>query len=237
MAAAPAPRCNSRWTWRTDRPPPRAAARDAPSIANDVPSVSPARIAPSGVDSWPRRTSITRCMPVIKERFAGKRLRATEFRGQTTLIVDAGRPARGDAPSSKRTRSCDYEFLSDVGGVDYLGYPDRDARPLRRHLQPHLLRARRPAVRQDLPEPLAADRGHRRTTRPSWSTRSPTSGPAPSGPSERSSTCTAFGSATIPTYDASSPGRTFPAHPLRKDYPLRGRGERELYKVLDRTSG
>jgi NADH-quinone oxidoreductase subunit C len=27
----------------------------------------------------------------------------------------------------------------------------------------------------------------------------------------------------------------YPAHPLRKDYPLRGRGEREAYKVVDRT--
>ncbi len=28
----------------------------------------------------------------------------------------------------------------------------------------------------------------------------------------------------------------YPAHPLRKDYPLRGRGEREQYKIVDRTS-
>jgi NADH-quinone oxidoreductase subunit C len=28
----------------------------------------------------------------------------------------------------------------------------------------------------------------------------------------------------------------FPAHPLRKDYPLRGRGEREQYRIVDRTS-
>lgn len=28
----------------------------------------------------------------------------------------------------------------------------------------------------------------------------------------------------------------FPAHPLRKDYPLRGRGERENYEVVDRDS-
>ena len=30
--------------------------------------------------------------------------------------------------------------------------------------------------------------------------------------------------------------RDFPGHPLRKDYPLRGRGEREHYKTLDRES-
>jgi len=30
--------------------------------------------------------------------------------------------------------------------------------------------------------------------------------------------------------------RDFPAHPLRKDYPLRGRGERENHVVIDRES-
>src|SRR5690606_23494604 len=29
---------------------------------------------------------------------------------------------------------------------------------------------------------------------------------------------------------------TYPAHPLRKDYPLRGRGERESYNIVDRDS-
>ena len=28
----------------------------------------------------------------------------------------------------------------------------------------------------------------------------------------------------------------FPGHPLRKDFPLRGRGEREHYQTLDRES-
>ena len=28
----------------------------------------------------------------------------------------------------------------------------------------------------------------------------------------------------------------YPAHPLRKDYPVRGLGEREAYRVVDRTS-
>ena len=30
--------------------------------------------------------------------------------------------------------------------------------------------------------------------------------------------------------------KDFPAHPLRKDYPLRGRGERERYSTLDRSA-
>jgi NADH-quinone oxidoreductase subunit C len=28
----------------------------------------------------------------------------------------------------------------------------------------------------------------------------------------------------------------YPAHPLRKDYPVRGRGEREQYAIVDRSS-
>ena len=30
--------------------------------------------------------------------------------------------------------------------------------------------------------------------------------------------------------------KDYPAHPLRKDYPLRGRGERETYPVVERDS-
>ena len=29
---------------------------------------------------------------------------------------------------------------------------------------------------------------------------------------------------------------TYPGHPLRKDYPVRGRGEREAYRIVDRHS-
>jgi NADH-quinone oxidoreductase subunit C len=30
--------------------------------------------------------------------------------------------------------------------------------------------------------------------------------------------------------------KDFPGHPLRKDYPLRGRGEREEHRVMGRHS-
>jgi NADH-quinone oxidoreductase subunit C len=30
--------------------------------------------------------------------------------------------------------------------------------------------------------------------------------------------------------------KDFPGHPLRKDYPLRGRGEREAHRVMPRES-
>src|SRR6185369_9694302 len=59
---------------------------------------------------------------IVKEAFPAKRFRATEFRAQSTLIVE---PAdlhevlaflRDDARTS-------YNFLCDVIGIDYLNYP------------------------------------------------------------------------------------------------------------------
>ena len=61
-------------------------------------------------------------LPLVKAAFPGLKLQATEFRGQTTLLVPADqlhavmRYLRDDP-------KCDYNFLSDVVGVDYLGYP------------------------------------------------------------------------------------------------------------------
>jgi NADH-quinone oxidoreductase subunit C len=61
-------------------------------------------------------------LPLVKAAFADVKFKATEFRGQTTLIVPPDhlhavmRYLRDDPAS-------DYNFLSDVGGIDYLDYP------------------------------------------------------------------------------------------------------------------
>ena len=61
-------------------------------------------------------------LAVIKKAFPDGGFKASEFRGMTTLVVtpekyhEVARYLR-DAPE------CDYDFLSDVVGVDYLGYP------------------------------------------------------------------------------------------------------------------
>ena len=60
----------------------------------------------------------------VKAAFPGVRLQATEFRQQTTLIA----PAENLHAVMRYLRDdpeCDYDFLSDVVGVDYLGYPAR----------------------------------------------------------------------------------------------------------------
>src|SRR5436189_1884813 len=63
-------------------------------------------------------------LPLVKAAFADVKFLATEFRNQTTLIVPNEHLHRvlrflRDDPG------CDYNFLSDVTGIDYLGYPSK----------------------------------------------------------------------------------------------------------------
>jgi len=58
----------------------------------------------------------------LKSRFAGSGLKATEFRGQTAVVVPP-RLAHGVLEFLRDDEPCRYDFLSDVTGVDYLGYP------------------------------------------------------------------------------------------------------------------
>jgi len=58
----------------------------------------------------------------VKEAFGDRKLRATEFRGQSTLIVEPGDLHR----VMKVLRTHDqtsYDFLSDIVGIDYMNYP------------------------------------------------------------------------------------------------------------------
>src|SRR5688572_15095311 len=61
-------------------------------------------------------------LPRVKAAFSDVKFQATEFRGQTTLVAPKDHLHRvlrylRDDPE------CDYNFLSDVTGVDYLNYP------------------------------------------------------------------------------------------------------------------
>jgi NADH-quinone oxidoreductase subunit C len=171
---------------------------------------------------------------LVKNRFADKKFRATEYRGQSTLIVE---PADlhevmaflRDDPSAK------YEFLSDVGGVDYLGYP-----------APTVGRF---AVVYNL---IALSRDDRFLVKtflnPSVSTEGTTPDPAlfvdsvtdlwPGAEWMEREVFDMFGIRfrNHPDLRRILMWEDYPAHPLRKDYPLRGRGEREQYAVIDRTS-
>lgn len=170
----------------------------------------------------------------VKAAFPTTALRATEFRGQSTLIVQ---PADAHAVlrflrDDPRTR---YNFLSDVLGIDYLHYPA--AMPGRF------------AVIYNL---LCFERDDRFFVKTFLDPSIPTHGIAEDPALYLDSVCDLWPGAEWPEREVfdmfgvrfrNHPDlrriltwEAYPAHPLRKDYPLRGRGERESYKVVDRSA-
>lgn len=170
----------------------------------------------------------------VKAAFGGKRLRGTEFRGQATLIVE---PADAHAVLAflKTSEACGYDFLSDVTGVDYHGYPT----PM----------PGRFAVVYNLVNTKTADRLLVKTF---VSPTMPTDGTADDPglyvdsvtdlwPGAEWMEREAFDMVGVrfrnhPDHRRILLWADYPAFPLRKDYPVRGRGEREAYKVVDRAT-
>jgi NADH-quinone oxidoreductase subunit C len=170
---------------------------------------------------------------IVKAAFPAKRFKGTEFRGQSTLIVDPA-DLHEVLAFLKTDPRIAYDMLSDVIGVDYLNYP---AKTLGRF-----------AVLYNL---IALDRNDRFFVKTFLDPSIPTDGIVEDPALYLDSVCDLWPGAEwyerevfdmfgirfrnhpdlrrILTWEA------YPAHPLRKDYPLRGRGEREAYKVVDRT--
>jgi NADH-quinone oxidoreductase subunit C len=173
-------------------------------------------------------------LPRVKEAFKGQRLRATEFRSQTTIIVD---PADLHAILAflKNDPRCNYQFLSDVGGIDYLGYPTK--------------MPGRFAVVYNL---ICFERDDRIFVKTFLDPSIPTDGIAEDPALYLDSVTDIWPGAewnerevfdmygirfrNHPDLRRILTWKDYPAHPLRKDYPLRGRGERESYDVIDRTT-
>ena len=173
-------------------------------------------------------------LKIVKERFPTLRLRATEFRGQTTLIVEPKdlHPVMAFLKCDPRTA---YVFLSDVGGVDYLGY----AAPT----------IGRFAVVYNL---ISHDHDTRFFVKAFLDPSLPTDGIVPDPALELDSVTDLWPGAewmerevydmfgirfrNHPDLRRILTWEEFPAHPLRKDYPQRGRGEREAYRIVDRAS-
>ena len=172
-------------------------------------------------------------LPHVKNAFPDARLRATEFRGQTTLIVepsDQGSILR----FLKDDPNCDYNFMVDATAADYLGYPSEMPG---RFAVIYVLRSFKHEL--DLTVKVFLD--------PTVDTSGVEEDPA----LEVESVCGLWSAAewrereifdmygirfrNHPDLRRLLTWTDFPAHPLRKDYPLRGRGERELYRVIDRT--
>jgi len=176
-------------------------------------------------------------LPPVKEAFAGTRLLATEFRGETTLVVPAD-TLHAVMCFLREEEACAYDFLSDVLGVDYLHYPSRPETPSGRFAVIYNLVSTRhnrrlfvkvllnPSVETSGIEPdpaLELDTVTDLWPGAEWSERE---------------VYDMFGIRFRghPDLRRILTWEKFPAYPLRKDYPVIGRGEREQYEVLDRES-
>lgn len=180
-------------------------------------------------------------LPLVKNRFPDVAFYGSQFRGQTSLVVPLDSFHKVMA-FLRHDGACAYDFLSDVIGVDYLNYPaaqpDTDGPP-----------AGRLAVIYNL---VSCEHNQRLFVKvwlnPTLDTRGIEKDPALHVPS----VCDLWPGAEWPEREVfdmfgirfdNHPDlrriltwESFPAHPLRKDYPLRGRREREEYRVIDRDS-
>jgi NADH-quinone oxidoreductase subunit C len=168
----------------------------------------------------------------VKEGMPGRRLKGSEFRGMSTLVVE---PADLHAVLAFLKEKCGYNFLADVGGVDYLNYPAP---------QPG-----RFAVFYNL---VCFERDERFFVKTFLDPSIPTDGIVEDPALWLDSACDLWAGAEWPEREVfdmfgvrfrNHPDlrriltwEDYPAHPLRKDYPVRGRGERESYEIVDRTS-
>jgi len=170
----------------------------------------------------------------LKAAFAGKTLRATEFRGQTALIVEPSDLHQVMA-WLKSAPEAAFDFLSDVTGVDYLNYP---AKTLGRFAVVYILRS---TSRDD----LLIVKTHVNPTLPTdgivedpglWVDSVTDLWPGAEWREREVFDMFGIRFRNHPDLRRILTWEEYPAHPLRKDYPLRGRGERESYKVVDRSS-
>lgn len=170
----------------------------------------------------------------VKSQFSNAKFRASEFRGQATLVVEPEDLHRV-MKFLRDDESCSYNFLSDVIGIDYLNYP---AKTLGRF-----------AVVYNL---CSTERNDRFFVKVFLDPSLPTDGIEEDPALAVDSVCDLWPGAewterevfdmfgirfnNHPDLRRILLWEDYPAHPLRKDYPLRGRGERESYRVVDRTS-
>ncbi len=170
-------------------------------------------------------------LAALKRQFPGAGLKAATFRGQTTVAAPAER-IHEVLKFLREDADCAYDFLSDLFGVDYLDYPGALGRF---------------AVVYN----LVSTRGNRRLVvktylNPTVETTGTADDPAlhlptatdiwPGAEWLEREVFDMFGIHFDghPDHRRILTWEDYPAYPLRKDYPLTGRGERESYQVIDR---
>ena len=169
----------------------------------------------------------------IKSQFAGKGLKVGVYRGMTTILSPV-ELLHDLLAFLKDDGECKYDFLADLGGVDYLNYPKAEGRF---------------AVVYNIVSTTNNTRLFIKVLLdPSVDTAGTEEDPAlylptvtdlwPGAEWMEREVFDMFGIRFDghPDLRRILTWQDFPAHPLRKDYPLRGRGERDDYRVLTRES-
>jgi NADH-quinone oxidoreductase subunit C len=170
----------------------------------------------------------------VKGQFPTKKFKGTEFRGEYTLIVEP-QDLHEVMQFLKFDPRCGFNFLCELGGVDYLGYPTpMPGRFAVVYVVNCFERTDRLTVKTYLNPSLPTDGT---LDDPALYLDSVTDLWAGAEWMERE-VYDLFGVRfrNHPDLRRILTWEEFPAHPLRKDYPLRGRGEREQYRIVDRTS-
>jgi len=169
-------------------------------------------------------------LPLVKAAFPDAKLLAAEFRGLTTLIVPANRLLE-IARFLRDEPRCDCNFLADLTAVDYLGYP---APQPGRFAVVHVLLSHRHNLRIVLKTFID----------PSIDTSGAAEDPAlvvdsvtglwPGAEWMEREVFDMYGIRFRghPDLRRILLWKDYPGYPLRKDYPLRGRGEREEHRQL-----
>lgn len=169
----------------------------------------------------------------LKSQYSGKGLKATTYAGDTTIVVP--KDLLHEVLQFLRIDpECEYDFLSDVGGIDYLGYPDALGRFCVVYNLVSTGFNRRLFVKVYL-DPTQETTGiehdpalHLPSVCDIW----------PGAEWNEREIFDMFGIRfdghpdlrRILTWEA------YPGHPLRKDYPYQGRGERDDYRIVTRDS-
>jgi len=192
--------------------------------------------ATSASDTTSQSSSIENSpvLAAIKERFASAKLRATHFRGQTTLIVEPS-DLHAIMACLRDDDRCGFNFLSDVTAVDYLDYP-----------------AKTPGRFAVIYNLVSIARDDRLLVKTFLDPSIPTDGIVEDPALWVDSVCDLWPGAewterevfdmfgirfrNHPDLRRILTWEEYPGHPLRKDYPLRGRGERDNFGVVDRST-
>ncbi len=172
-------------------------------------------------------------LAAVKSAFGDVPMQVEAFRGQTTVIVPANR-SHEVLRFLRDDPRCDYNMLVDLSGVDYMGYPV--AQVARFAVVYHVLSHqfnRRLRVKVFLDPTL--DTTGIEADPALWLESATELWPAAEWAEREVFDMFGIRFRGHPDLRRILMWKEFPAHPLRKDYPLRGRGEREHYQTVSRT--